>query len=67
MSSSIPDRALVERGLPIEDIFELAIREGSSKKPIYQIHKWWARRLGVFSGRSFSPQHSQVQLDIQLY
>ena len=46
MSSSIPGRALVERGLPIEDIFELAIREGSSKKPIYQMHKWWARRLG---------------------
>ncbi len=22
------------------------MREGNSKKPVYQIHKWWARRLG---------------------
>jgi len=20
--------------------------EGNSKKPVYQMHKWWARRLG---------------------
>ena len=24
----------------------LALREGNSKKPIYRMHKWWARRLG---------------------
>jgi adenine-specific DNA methylase len=24
----------------------LALKEGNNKKPIYRIHKWWARRLG---------------------
>lgn len=27
-------------------MYQLARREGNSKKPIYEIHKWWARRLG---------------------
>jgi adenine-specific DNA methylase len=25
----------------------LALREGNAKKPIYEMHKWWARRLGT--------------------
>jgi len=28
-------------------LMPLAKREGNFKKPIYQMHKWWARRLGV--------------------
>jgi adenine-specific DNA methylase len=31
--------------IPIKWLYKLAICEGNSKKPIYQIHKWWARRL----------------------
>jgi len=42
----IPKRTLLEDGLPIEKLYEFAKREGNSKKPIYEIHKWWARRLG---------------------
>ena len=43
---SIPKRTVLEDGLPIEKLYEFAKREGNSKKPIYEIHKWWARRLG---------------------
>jgi putative DNA methylase len=42
----IPSRTVLEDGLPIEKLYEFAKREGNSKKPIYEIHKWWARRLG---------------------
>lgn len=30
----------------MEWLHDIALREGNSKKPIYCIHKWWARRLG---------------------
>ncbi len=43
---TIPRRTLLEVGLPVEDLYQLARREGNAKKPIYEIHKWWARRLG---------------------
>jgi adenine-specific DNA methylase len=36
----------IERDFPIEDINELAVREVNARKPIYLIHKWWARRPG---------------------
>ncbi len=36
----------IEGDVPIERLYELAVREGNSKKPIYEMHKWWARRLG---------------------
>ncbi|MFW2308181.1 DNA methyltransferase [Aliarcobacter butzleri] len=35
----------IENTFPIKKISQLAIKEGNSKKPIYQLHKWWARRL----------------------
>ncbi len=41
----IPDKTFLEKGIPIKEISELAKIEGNSKKPIYSIHKWWARRL----------------------
>lgn len=47
MSLTIPKRSLIERKLPIEELYELSIKEGNSKKPVYQMHKWWARRLGT--------------------
>ncbi|MBA7625221.1 hypothetical protein ES703_32647 [subsurface metagenome] len=36
----------IERDLPIEGLNAITEKEGNAKKPIYQIHKWWARRLG---------------------
>ena len=39
----------IERGFPIEWINEIAEKEGRAKRhyrPIYTMHKWWARRLG---------------------
>ena len=35
----------IEKDFPIERLNEIAKKEGNAKKPIYQIHKWWARRL----------------------
>jgi len=36
----------IERDFPIEKLNPVALGEGNSKKPIYRMHKWWARRLG---------------------
>lgn len=39
----------IERGFPIERVNEIAEKEGRAKmyyRPIYTMHKWWARRLG---------------------
>ncbi len=39
----------IERGFPIERINEIADKESRAKqwyRPIYTMHKWWARRLG---------------------
>ena len=43
----IPKRSKIEtEQIPIEWLHYMALREGNSKKPVYRIHKWWARRLG---------------------
>ena len=39
-------KTFLENGFPVERLHSIALREGNSKPPIYQIHKWWARRLG---------------------
>jgi adenine-specific DNA methylase len=39
----------IERGFPIEQVNDLADKEGRAKmhyRPITTMHKWWARRLG---------------------
>jgi adenine-specific DNA methylase len=39
----------IEQGFPIERVNEIAEKEGWAKqyyRPIYTMHKWWARRLG---------------------
>src|SRR4051812_48175867 len=33
-------------GIPLARLCALALKEGNRKKPIYEMHKWWARRLG---------------------
>lgn len=43
----IPEQNLLEAGaLPYGDLVRFATREGRRPRPIYQIHKWFARRLG---------------------
>lgn len=45
--AQIPSRSLLEAGeLPFSDLVRFAAREGRRPRPIYQIHKWFARRLG---------------------
>lgn len=45
--AQIPERSLLEMGaLPFGDFARFAMREGRRPRPIYQIHKWFARRLG---------------------
>lgn len=36
----------IEHDFPIEQVNPLAQREANAKRPIYMLHKWWARRLG---------------------
>ncbi len=36
----------IEQDFPIEFIDEIAWRESNSRKPIYHLHKWFARRVG---------------------
>ena len=51
-------KSFLERTLPVESLNPIALSEGNAKSPLYQMHKWWARRLssvfrtitlGVFS------------------
>jgi putative DNA methylase len=45
--SCIPKRSKIETDrVPVEWLYDMAVHEGNSKKPVYRIHKWWARRLG---------------------
>ncbi|UZE92464.1 MAG: DUF1156 domain-containing protein [Methanosarcinales archaeon] len=46
MERNIPELARIERDCPIEEMYHIALREGNKKRPIYEVHKWWARRLG---------------------
>jgi putative DNA methylase len=36
----------IEKTLPVEYLNPVAMAEGNAKKPVYRMHKWWARRLG---------------------
>ena len=36
----------IEKDFPVDKLNIIAQKEANAKKPIYQIHKWWARRLG---------------------
>lgn len=42
----VPRPAKIERYVPIERLHTIARREGNAKKAVYEMHKWWARRLG---------------------
>lgn len=36
----------IEKSFPVQFLNPVAMAEGNAKKPVYQMHKWWARRLG---------------------
>jgi len=36
----------IEKSFPVEYLNPVAMAEGNAKRPVYQMHKWWARRLG---------------------
>lgn len=68
----------IERDLPIEGLNAIAANEGDAMKPIYQIHKWWARRMGsIFRmlilaaftewDESLSPEENQKRLWERFY
>src|SRR6266516_437516 len=42
----VPALTLLETGLPLVELYDLAKREGKAKKPPYEIHQCWPRRLG---------------------
>lgn len=44
--ANIPRLTALETDPPALLASKLGLREANNKKPIYQIHKWWARRLG---------------------
>lgn len=47
VAAHIPKRTLLEAGaLPFGDLVRFAAREGRRPRAIYQMHKWFARRLG---------------------
>lgn len=42
-----PEPTLLDAGdLPVEDLAALALREGRRPRPVYQAHRWFARRFG---------------------
>ena len=43
-ASDAPAKRAIEVGFPIVEINHLAVPERNSFKPIYQMHKWFARR-----------------------
>jgi hypothetical protein len=43
----IPKKTILEFDPPVILASGLALKEGNSKKPIYTMHRWWARRIGA--------------------
>jgi hypothetical protein len=59
LQNKIPQKTILETAPPVALTSQLALKEGNSKKPIYMMHKWWARRLGpVFRMLLLGATHS---------
>jgi putative DNA methylase len=43
--SDIRPGKYIEYDFPLHEVNRLAVKEANAKKPIYTMHKWWARRL----------------------
>jgi hypothetical protein len=57
--NSSEEKRAIEVGFPIVEINRLAVPERNSFKPIYQMHKWFARRASWCFARSFSERSNQ--------
>jgi putative DNA methylase len=58
----------IEKTFPVEFLNPIAMAEGNAKKPIYRMHKWWARRLGsVFRMITLSVFSSQRESEIAVW
>nr|MDO8082128.1 DNA methyltransferase [Candidatus Freyarchaeota archaeon] len=58
----------IEKSFPVQYLNSVAKAEGNSKKPVYQMHKWWARRLGsVFRMILLSAFNDQKESDDDLW
>jgi len=70
--TSFPEHTLLESGkLPIAKIAELALRKGQCTNSIYDIHRWFARRLGfqfraILTGSSLKPEEADRSCDLSL-
>lgn len=48
MTTGLPFRSLLDEGrLPVAEIAHIAKREGMRPRPVYQAHKWFARRFAT--------------------
>lgn len=58
----------IEKSFPVQYLNSVAMAEGNAKKPIYQMHKWWARRLGsVFRMITISAFSDGKETDNQVW
>lgn len=65
-------RTYIEKAFPIQEISALAIKEGNSKRPVYHLHKWWARRLtsivrGLLVGSTLSKDADEQEFWQKFY
>lgn len=48
MTRPLPQESVLDAGaLPVADLARIAMREGIRPRPVYQAHKWFARRFAV--------------------
>lgn len=63
--TSVPERTLLDEGtLPAAALARIALREGQATRPIYRMHRWFARRLGsqfraILSGLTLSAEATE--------
>lgn len=61
--NNTPDKKAIESDFPILEVSQIAEKESWRKeinRPIYHIHKWWAKRLGsVFRAISLAALSSK--------
>ncbi|MEM3564117.1 MAG: DNA methyltransferase [Candidatus Jordarchaeaceae archaeon] len=58
----------IEKSFPVQYLNSVAKAEGNAKKPVYRMHKWWARRLGsVFRMIILSAFSEQKESDDDLW
>jgi hypothetical protein len=57
----------ITRDFPIEFVNAIVHKEVQGKKPIYNLHRWWARRVGTTFRMMLPPRpHQHVQLQSHL-